>query len=94
MLEGKETVNILWDVASFYETCQADAVVLAAEALDMLPTATALAMWGTLLHTGCSFKGDMVNPAWFHPSPWPLGATAAPPWPEESWLALSSQPAA
>ena len=46
VLEGKETVNILWDVASFYETCHADDVVLAAEKFDMSPTATALSMWG------------------------------------------------
>ena len=31
ILEWKETVNILWDIASFYETCHADDVVRAAE---------------------------------------------------------------
>ena len=46
VLEGKETVNILWDVASFYETCHSDDVVKAAEDFDMPPTTTALAMWG------------------------------------------------
>ena len=52
VLEGKETVNILWDVASFYETCHADDVVRAAESLDMPPTATALSMWDTRLLVG------------------------------------------
>ena len=45
-LEGKETVNILWDIASFYETCHAEDVVRAAESQSMPPTATAMAMWG------------------------------------------------
>ena len=44
VLEGTATVNILWDVASFYETCHADDVVRAAESFDMPPTTTALSM--------------------------------------------------
>ena len=46
VLEGKETVNILWDVASFYETCHADDVVRAADSFDMPASATTLAIWG------------------------------------------------
>ena len=46
VLEGKETVSVLWDVASFYETCHAEDVQEAAVNRGMPLTATTLSLWG------------------------------------------------
>ena len=61
VLEGKETVNILWDIASFYETCHADDLVLAADNLDMPPTATAVAMWGHFAPRWLKLRGQYAE---------------------------------